>query len=275
MQGLKWFLIDSAEKLNPQASNFLLKMIEEPPPKSIFFLISSEPSKLSLTIRSRIQNLRFQTLPDDVIRELVPDDSPEWVIQGSRGRMDLIEELKEQKEIRDHSFDLWSKVFEDSFSSLEFSKNIGHRKEALLICCFWQQILRDARLLKSGYSDKLIHGDRQQDIKKLSGLSYATLDTLIKKTLEMEADLRANVNYALCFENFVINLQKMNGINYLQRRKVCMNSKIYSKNIVEKEIKLIIKIREQNNNFLLAVFFGQIKSCFTFISFPIRFRTLR
>jgi len=205
----KVVLIDSAEKLNPQAGNFLLKMIEEPPPKSFFFLISSEPSKLSLTIRSRIQSLRFQTLSEDVIRELAPNDSPEWVIPGSRGRMDLIEELKEQKEIRDHSFSLWSKVFENSFSSLEFSKNIGHRKEALLICCFWQQILRDARLLKSGYPSKLIHRDRQQDINKLSALSYEILDTLIKKTLGMEADLRANADYALCFENFVIGAQKI------------------------------------------------------------------
>ena len=93
--------------------------------------------------------MRFQTLPDQVIKELASDDSPEWVIRGSRGRMDLIEELKDQKEIREHSFDLWSKIFKSSFSSLEFSKNISHRKEALLICCFWQQILRDARLLKS------------------------------------------------------------------------------------------------------------------------------
>lgn len=209
----KVVLIDSAEKLNPQAGNFLLKMIEEPPPKSFFFLISSEPSKLSLTIRSRIQNLRFQTLPENVIRDLVPDDSPEWIIQGSRGRMELIEELKDQKEIRDHSFDLWFKVLKNSFSSLEFSKNISHRKEALLICCFWQQILRDARLLKSGYSSKLIHGDRQQDIKKLSALSYEVLDTLIKKILEMEADLRANADYALCFENFVIDAQKLEKLN--------------------------------------------------------------
>ena len=216
----KVVLIDSAEKLNPQASNFLLKMIEEPPPKSFFFLISSEPSKLSLTIRSRIQNLRFQTLPESVIRELVSDDIPEWMIQGSRGRMDVIEELKNQKEIRDHSFDLWSRVFENSFSFLEFSKNINHRKEAhrkearkeaLLICCFWQQILRDARLLKSGCPDKLIHGDRQRDIKKLSALSYEVLDRLIKKTLEMEADLRANADYTLCFENFVIDAQKINS----------------------------------------------------------------
>ena len=65
----KIVLIDSAEKLNLQAGNFLLKIIEEPPPKSFFFLISSEPSKLSLTIRSRLQHLRFQALPEKLIRE--------------------------------------------------------------------------------------------------------------------------------------------------------------------------------------------------------------
>ena len=204
----KVVLIDEAECLNLQASNFLLKIIEEPPPKSFFFLVSSEPSKLSLTIRSRIQNLRFQALPENLIKEIAPSDTPKWMIRGSRGRLDLMEELKNQKEIRDHSFDLWSKIFTSSFSALEFPKKINNRKEALVICCFWQQVLRDARFLKSGCSDELIHGDKRQEIEKLSCFSYRTLDSLIKKALEMEADLKANTDYALCFENFVIAMQK-------------------------------------------------------------------
>ncbi len=206
----KAVLIDSAERLNPQAGNFLLKIIEEPPPKSFFFLISSEPSKLPLTIRSRVQNLRFQPLPDHIIRELAPSACPEWVILGSRGRMDLMEELKTQTKARELSFDLWSKIFKSSFSSMEFSKSISNRKEALLICSFWQEILRDARLFKSGQADKLIHReDKLRDIKKLSERPSVVLDTLIQKALKMEAEIRAHADYALCFENFAIGAQKI------------------------------------------------------------------
>ena len=206
----KVVLIDEAEKLNLQASNFLLKIIEEPPSKSFFFFISSEPSKLPLTIRSRVQNLRFQALPESVITELAPDETPQWMIRGSRGRLDLLEELKEQTEIRNHSFDLWRELFENHFSALavDFPKKINQRKEALSLNRFCQQILRDARFLKSGHPDQLIHGDKKQELKKFSCLPYGILDSWIKKALQMEADLQANVDYVLCFENFVIAMKK-------------------------------------------------------------------
>ena len=163
----KVVLIDEAELLNPQASNFLLKIIEEPPPKSFFFLISSAPSRISLTIRSRVQNLRFQALPEAVIKELAPSGTPEWVICGSRGRLDLLEELQGQTEIRELSFRLWSEIFDSSFSALEidFPKKIANRKSALTVCRFWQQILRDARFFQLGHLDKLIHGDKKRILK--------------------------------------------------------------------------------------------------------------
>ena len=206
----KVVLIDSAEKLNLQASNFLLKIIEEPPSKSFFFLISSTPSKLSLTIRSRIQNVRFQALPESIIAELSSGSAPQWMIRGSRGRLDLLEELKDQAEIRGRSFDLWSDLFKSSFQALaiDFPKKINSRKEALAICRFWQQILRDARFLKSRYQDQLIHGDKKQELEKLSFWPHGVLDTLIKEALKMEADLLANADYVLCFENFVITMKK-------------------------------------------------------------------
>ena len=200
----KVILMDSAEKLNLQAGNFLLKIIEEPPPKSFFFLISSEPSKLPLTIRSRFQQIRFQALSEELIKELAPLGTPAWMIRGSRGQLDKIEELSEQKEIRSHSFHLWSKLFTSDFSDLEISKQISNRKSALLLCHFWQEILRDARFFKSGCYEELIHRDQKADIQKMSLWPKSFLDLLIKKTIEMSADLQANADYNLCFENFSI-----------------------------------------------------------------------
>ncbi len=206
----KVVLIDSAEALNAQASNFLLKIIEEPPPKSFFFLISSAPSKLSLTIHSRIQNLRFHALPEIIIKELAPKNTPEWMLRSCKGRLDLLEELRNQTEVRGLSFQLWSEIFNNSSSvlTMDFPKKIINRKLALTLCYFWQQILRDARLLKSGYFDKLIHKDKEQEIKQISNLSYGVLDEFIKRAFEMEMDLQTNVDYILCFENFAATVQK-------------------------------------------------------------------
>lgn len=53
------FIIDDAEKMADAAANALLKTLEEPPPSTYIFLISSRPDSLLPTIRSRCQLLRF------------------------------------------------------------------------------------------------------------------------------------------------------------------------------------------------------------------------
>ena len=53
------FIIDEADKMNDASANALLKTLEEPPPTTYIFLVTSRPDKLLPTIRSRCQSLRF------------------------------------------------------------------------------------------------------------------------------------------------------------------------------------------------------------------------
>jgi|CXWL01.1.fsa_nt_gi DNA polymerase-3 subunit delta' len=55
----RFFIIDDADKMNDESSNALLKTLEEPPPTSYIFLITSRPDSLLPTIRSRCQIIRF------------------------------------------------------------------------------------------------------------------------------------------------------------------------------------------------------------------------
>ncbi|MDD5589900.1 MAG: DNA polymerase III subunit [Candidatus Portnoybacteria bacterium] len=64
---IKAVIIDSAENLNIEAANRLLKTIEEPSPKSILILISSEWQKIPLTILSRCQTIRFSSVKKELI----------------------------------------------------------------------------------------------------------------------------------------------------------------------------------------------------------------
>jgi len=59
--GYKIFIIWLAEKLNKEASNKLLKNLEEPPEKTIFILISHDKKKLLNTILSRLRVLKFNS----------------------------------------------------------------------------------------------------------------------------------------------------------------------------------------------------------------------
>lgn len=57
-------IIDGAHDLNDAAANALLKTLEEPPARTRFILISSQPSNLLVTIRSRCQRVAFGRLSD-------------------------------------------------------------------------------------------------------------------------------------------------------------------------------------------------------------------
>ena len=54
-------VIVGADRLNTNAANAFLKTLEEPPPKSVFILLSTEPSRILETILSRCLRLNFST----------------------------------------------------------------------------------------------------------------------------------------------------------------------------------------------------------------------
>jgi DNA polymerase-3 subunit gamma/tau len=58
----KIFIIDEAHMLTTEAFNALLKTLEEPPPRSLFILATTEPHKLPATIQSRCQHFAFRLL---------------------------------------------------------------------------------------------------------------------------------------------------------------------------------------------------------------------
>ena len=60
--GRRVVIIDSADELNPNAANAILKVLEEPPAKTTLLLISHRPTGLLPTIRSRCRELRCATL---------------------------------------------------------------------------------------------------------------------------------------------------------------------------------------------------------------------
>ena len=61
-------VIDSIDDLERNAANALLKMLEEPPGRSVFFLVSHAPGRLLPTIRSRCRRLPFERLDDAAMK---------------------------------------------------------------------------------------------------------------------------------------------------------------------------------------------------------------
>ena len=79
-------VIDTVDELEPSGANALLKMLEEPPPNSLFFLVSHAPGRLLPTIRSRCRRLDFQKLDDDAMTSVLERQAPD-VSGGERQRI--------------------------------------------------------------------------------------------------------------------------------------------------------------------------------------------
>jgi DNA polymerase-3 subunit delta' len=68
-EGWRVCVVDTVDELNPNAANALLKILEEPPQRSLFILVSHAPARVLATIQSRCRKLRLRPLStDDVIR---------------------------------------------------------------------------------------------------------------------------------------------------------------------------------------------------------------
>ena len=69
--GYKVFIIWQPEKMNPEASNKLLKLIEEPFEDTLFIFVSNNADAIMPTIRSRLQEVEFKPLSRDEIKEIM------------------------------------------------------------------------------------------------------------------------------------------------------------------------------------------------------------
>jgi DNA polymerase-3 subunit delta' len=76
--GYRVCVVDAADDLNASSGNALLKVIEEPPPRSIFLIVSHSPQRLLPTIRSRCRRLQLRPLGDANLRSVIKSLGSPW-----------------------------------------------------------------------------------------------------------------------------------------------------------------------------------------------------
>ena len=76
--GWRVAIVDCADDLNRASANALLKLIEEPPERSLFLLVAHQPGRILPTIRSRCRKLMLGALsPEDTVAA-VKNVGPPW-----------------------------------------------------------------------------------------------------------------------------------------------------------------------------------------------------
>ena len=110
--GYKIMIIWMAEKMNVEASNKLLKLLEEPADKTVFLLVVEDENALLDTIKSRCQILRFPPLSEKAIKEALiarglADAEATKIALRAQGNFNKALQLMDNKESEEATFERW------------------------------------------------------------------------------------------------------------------------------------------------------------------------
>lgn len=201
----KIFIIDNAHNLTPEASNAMLKILEEPPPDSLIILISHKPSLLFKTIISRCQILKFYPLPREKLKEILKSNygldnhQAHFLAYFSEGRLGLALKLKDKDTLREKNriideFGLYNRPhLEDSLT-----QSREELRRSLNLLSVW---FRDIYLIKAGIpNSEIINLDRRTELIRLTKrYSFSDLDKILKSISDALLYLERNINIKLLY----------------------------------------------------------------------------
>ena len=209
----KIYIIDEAEKMNPQAQNALLKTIEEPPVYAVIMLLSSNPDALLETIRSRCVRLNLRAVSDEEVLQYLqtdmqlPDYEAEIVRAFAQGNIGRARDAASGSALREISARVVAlmkqlremKTYEIGEIVKEMSENKKDIHSYLDMIELW---FRDVLLYKATQdADSMVFRRELVEIRRESAeSSYEGLDKILKAVERARTRLRANVNFDLTME---------------------------------------------------------------------------
>ena len=192
--GYRTVVVYLPEKMNPQAANALLKMVEEPPENTLFLLVTHQPEKVLTTIFSRCLFLRIPPLTREEDREVHAKEGAE-----NNELFDLFHDL------------LDALVRKDLLGALEAGDavaDLGSREKQKRFCRVASEMLRNIFLLQQGLPDLAdILGDERPFYEEMAAklrknFSRQALAALDRVLLLLER----NVNQKILFTDLVNRL---------------------------------------------------------------------
>ena len=215
------FIVEDADNMNDQASNALLKTLEEPPPTSHLILTTANPTALLATIRSRCQTIRFAPLPREEIESYLieekrlPTADAELLSRtsgGSLGRA-LATDIDTYRERRDSMLEVLTAltVTGDRAQLLRSAEALGaskdrdeyeRRLDAL------EGLIRDAWALRLGRPDEtIVNGDLLEKLKSVAAdLKSEQAGSWLTLIEELRAALDVNINRRVASDALLLTM---------------------------------------------------------------------
>ena len=205
------FVVDDAHALTEQASNALLKSLEEPPATSHVFLVTASPQALLPTIRSRCQTLRFGLLPkallESYLREaggLAPDEARlRAALAGGSIGAALAFDSEAYRSSRNEILLLLERVGKvGTLERLEAAQRLADLEDPALALTTLRALLRDALLLRHGAAPgSLLNADVEPRLAAMArGALGDRAAALAEAAGETREALRLNANKLLSMD---------------------------------------------------------------------------
>ncbi len=212
------------ETMNITCANKILKILEEPPEKTLFILISEAEEKLLSTIRSRCQFVRIPKISDDDLQAaLAPiaestNSNPATVARLARGNYFLALEIMQNDELRRYNFNQFTAIMrygygrklQEILSWSEEMTGIGRvRQMGLLKYC--GEFLRENFLLNLREPDLIFMDDQENAFsQKFSPfINEKNVLPLFREFERAYADISMNGNAKLIFTDLGLKVSKL------------------------------------------------------------------
>lgn len=210
----KIFIIDNAHEFTAEASNALLKILEEPPGQGLIILITDKPSLLFKTIISRCKIIKFFPLGrkdlEGFLRKeyLLDNNLAHFLAYFSEGRLGCALRFKDKDMLTEKNaiidkLALRARPDLETLSLKERDKIAGY----LNILAAW---FRDIYFIKIGMPhSELINFDRKDELLKTMGrFSFLDLNEIFNAISNSLLYLEQNINTRLLLYNLGAQLWK-------------------------------------------------------------------
>lgn len=228
--GFKVMVIWMAEKMNTASANKLLKLIEEPPAKTVFILITEDEGQIINTIKSRCQALHFNALSEQNIaqaliqRENLSENEAIKIAHQAEGNYNKAVQLVHQNS-NDLLFEEWfitwirsafkakgnASVIQDLIVWSETIAKSGRetQKQFLQYCL---QFFRQALLLNYGTPDLVFLETKSSnfELKKFAPFVHSgNMLTIEKEVSDAQYHIERNGNAKIILLDLSIKLTRL------------------------------------------------------------------
>ena len=216
-------IISDAQAMNPSAGNALLKVLEEPPDRTILILTALQTSDLLPTIVSRCQHIRFNPVSRKNIESFLiqrhganPDEAKIIAIMASGSLSKAVSIITSPNKINWINRRIWlineveSLPVSSIRSRMAFAEKLSKSKdilaESLEVIKFW---FRDLVVCKY-YPENIINSDLNHRIQRASRkLNVISLISKIDDIESAQKNIQANTNLRLTLEILIMRLAKV------------------------------------------------------------------